>query len=257
MGALHEGHLSLIRYAASLKHQVVVSIFLNPTQFAPTEDLESYPSTPTHDLELAEQAGADLIFMPAVKTIYPNGLEAATEEAARLSLPEVATKPGLEDADRPHFFGGVCLVVGRLFDLVRPGATMFGEKDYQQLLSIREMVTMDADRFGGIQVIGRPTIREPDGLAMSSRNAYLNDETRPRALGLFTALQAVRELGDPNEAEARMRVILADHGLDVDYATVRDADSLQPPDSRTRSYRALIAARLDQVRLIDNAPTGT
>jgi pantoate--beta-alanine ligase len=254
MGALHEGHLSLIRHATTLNRRVAVSIYVNPTQFAPDEDLDTYPRSPEEDIRRAAEAGADVIFMPETGLIYPDGRDAAAEAAANLRLPPVATRPKLEDACRARFFGGVCLVVGRLFDLVRPASAIFGEKDYQQLRVIGSMVAEDPARFGGIDVVGRPTVRDPDGLAMSSRNAYLGEDQRERALGLSRALAAARTAGDPNAAEPAMRRVLVEHGLEIGYAVVRDAESLEEPTDPERPLRALIAAELDGLRLIDNAP---
>ena len=254
MGALHEGHVSLIRHAAGLGHQVVVSIFVNPTQFAPNEDLATYPRTREDDIERAREAGADVIFIPDEQVVYPGGSRAAERGAAAIQLPEVATRPGLEDACRRHFFGGVCLVVGRLFDLIRPGPAIFGEKDYQQFMVIRSMVQEQAERFEGIEVIGSPTIREPDGLAMSSRNVRLTSDTRERALGPYRALQAAGQAETPREAEASMAEVLDAHDLEIQYAVIRDAETLEAVSDDGRPMRALIAATLDGLRLIDNAP---
>ena len=252
MGALHAGHISLIEYAAAVAdgRAVVVSIFVNPTQFAPGEDYESYPRTLEADLEAARRAGAAVVFTPSVETMYPEGMPTVFEP-----LPRVAHVPRLEDRFRPHFFHGVCTVVKRLFELVQPAEAIFGEKDYQQLLVIREMVhllKMD------IKITGRPTVREADGLALSSRNAYLEAEERENALGLYLALLAAREVSQPREAEELMGKILAEHGLKTDYAVVRDADTLLPVEAGTGApRRGLIAARLGKVRLIDNMALGT
>ncbi len=257
MGAFHDGHLSLIRHAAETDRQVVVSIFVNPTQFAPDEDFETYPRTREQDIEGARDADADVVFIPDQKVVYPGGARAAERGAAAFQLPEVATRPGLEDGCRRHFFGGVCLVVGRLFDLVRPSQAIFGEKDFQQFRVIDSMVAGNPERFEDIKIIGCPTIREPDGLAMSSRNVHLDPDTRDRALGPYHALQAAREAGSPEEAEACMAEVLDAHGLKTQYAVVRDAETLEQVVDAEKPMRALIAATLDGLRLIDNAPFQT
>jgi pantoate--beta-alanine ligase len=257
MGALHAGHTALIEHAACIAagRPIVVSIFVNPTQFAPGEDYERYPRTFDEDLAKAEAAGGRIIFAPTVETMYPEGQPDRFEP-----LPHVASEPHLEEAHRPQFFHGVCLVVRRLFEMVKPTTAIFGEKDYQQLLVIREMVT----RLGlPIAIEGQPTIREADGLALSSRNAYLDGAARRRGLGLSRALAAAgneieqataaRRVVRPGEIERRMREVLAEHELVVDYAVVRDAATLLPLVALDRPARGLIAARAGEVRLIDNA----
>lgn len=253
MGALHEGHLSLIRLARSLGRPVITSIFVNPTQFGPDEDFDRYPRTIDADVELATEAGTDVVYAPSAETIYPDGVD----QPASVALPAVATDPGLEDAGRPHFFAGVCDVVGRLFDQVRPSVAIFGEKDWQQFQVIRAMVASDP-RFKDIEVRPGPIVRDPDGVAMSSRNAYIPDDARPRARGLVTALEATRGTRDPIDAESRMRAALESHGLEVEYAVIRDAETLLAPSTPDRPCRAIITARLDfdggSVRLLDNGP---
>ncbi len=253
MGALHEGHLSLIRLARSFDRPVIVSIFVNPTQFGPGEDFDRYPRTMDADVELATEAGADVIYAPSAATVYPEGVG----HVASVPLPPVATDPGLEDAGRPHFFTGVCEVVGRLFDQVRPSMAIFGEKDWQQLQVIRAMVASDP-RFKDIDVRPGPIVRDPDGVAMSSRNAYIPEDARPRARGLVTALEMIRGTRDAGEAESTMRAVLESHSLDVEYAVIRDAETLHPPATPDRPCRAIITARLDfdggTVRLLDNGP---
>ncbi|MHC4792914.1 MAG: pantoate--beta-alanine ligase [Planctomycetia bacterium] len=253
MGALHEGHLSLIRLARSFDRPVIVSIFVNPTQFGPGEDFDRYPRTMDADVELATEAGADVIYAPSAATVYPEGVG----HVASVPLPPVATDPGLEDAGRPHFFTGVCEVVGRLFDQVRPSMAIFGEKDWQQLQVIRAMVASDP-RFKDIDVRPGPIVRDPDGVAMSSRNAYIPEDARPRARGLVTALEMIRGTRDAGEAESTMRAVLESHSLDVEYAVIRDAETLRPPATPDRPCRAIITARLDfdggTVRLLDNGP---
>ncbi|HMN96858.1 MAG TPA: pantoate--beta-alanine ligase [Phycisphaerales bacterium] len=261
MGALHEGHAALLRRAATIAHAscrpdsptapVVLSIFVNPTQFAPGEDFDRYPRTFEADVALASGAGATAIFAPEVATIYPPDAAVAAP-----ALPLVATDPGLEDAARPAHFAGVCQVVARLFDLIRPRWAIFGEKDYQQLQVIRAMVAAERPRWGDLEIVAQPTIRDDDGLAMSSRNRYLAPESRDAALALSRALQAAAAAQHPRTAEAIMRRMLEFHGLAVEYAVVRDAETLLPVESLERPTRALIAARLlsggATVRLIDN-----
>jgi pantoate--beta-alanine ligase len=254
MGALHEGHGSLVRRAAADGRPVVVSIFVNPTQFGPSEDYARYPRTLDSDCALLEPLGVAAVFVPSVEAIYPRGLEAARTEAAATELPEVATRPQLEDACRPTHFGGVAFVVGRLFDLVRPGRAYFGEKDYQQLRLIEDMVAADRGRYGSLEIVPCPTIRERDGLAMSSRNRYLAPEHRDAALALSRALQIAHSAQRVATAERLMRDTLDAHGLETEYAVVRDARTLMPVTGFERPTRALIAVRLGSTRLIDNAP---
>ncbi|MEY3142116.1 MAG: pantoate--beta-alanine ligase [Planctomycetota bacterium] len=254
MGALHEGHGSLVRRAASDGRPIVVSIFVNPTQFGPNEDYARYPRTLDSDCALLEPLGVAAVFVPSVEAIYPRGLESARGEAAAVELPEVATRPQLEDACRPTHFGGVALVVGRLFDLVRPARAYFGEKDYQQLRLIEDMVAADRGRYGALEIIPCPTIRERDGLAMSSRNRYLAPEHRDASLALSRALQIAHSAQRVATAERLMRETLDAHGLETEYAVVRDARTLMPVAGFEQPTRALIAARLGSTRLIDNAP---
>jgi pantoate--beta-alanine ligase len=249
MGALHEGHLALIRRALELASPVIVSIFVNPTQFGPNEDFSRYPRTLESDIALATDAGAKIAFAPDVQTIYPPAAASPVPE-----LPGVATGPGLEDAHRPGHFAGVCQVVARLFDLVQPALAVFGEKDYQQLLVISAMVKQQSERWPGLQIVPHATVREPDGLAMSSRNRYLKPEQRDRALGLWRALTAAQARldADAESLELTMCAILKEHRLAIEYAVVRDAATLERGDDTRRPRRALIAARLEAVRLIDN-----
>ncbi len=260
MGALHEGHCALIRRGAAFGSPVVVSIFVNAHQFAPNEDLDAYPRSLNADLDAAERSGAAAVFLPEADLVFPNGVDLHCP-----SLPRVATSPGLEDACRPHFFPGVCLVVARLFDLLLPARAVFGEKDWQQLKVIETMVRDDAERFP-LDIVGCPTSRDTDGLALSSRNAYLDERQRGRATALWRALQLAQSADGVVTAENAMSTCLSAAGLEVEYAVVRDAQTLEPLDainedrlhlSNPRSFpamRALIAARLDNVRLIDNAP---
>ena len=252
MGALHEGHASLVRQAVRSGLPAVATVFVNPTQFAPHEDFAKYPRTLDADVAIAERAGATAVFAPAVETMYPAGQDAARAESAAFPLPAVAREPGLEDACRPGHFGGVCQVVARLFDLARPALAIFGEKDYQQLRVLTEMVAESGGRWGALRVEPGPTVREPDGLAMSSRNRYMRPEQRDQALGLVRALQVAASAQHPATAERLMHETLSGHGLQVEYAVVRDARTLLPVAGFERPTRAVIAARLDTVRLIDN-----
>ncbi|MCE9620425.1 MAG: pantoate--beta-alanine ligase [Planctomycetes bacterium] len=257
MGALHAGHASLVERAAASRLPVVVTIFVNPTQFAPGEDFARYPRTLEADQELCRKAGAHAIFIPAVEELYPHGVAAAGAEAAAMVLPDVATRPGLEDAHRPAHFAGVLQIVAKLFDLCRPVAAYFGEKDFQQLRAVQEMVRLASGRWPDLAVHACPTIREPDGLAMSSRNRYLKPVQRKSALGLSKALGAADAMaqsgGDPAAVEGEMRRVLQGHGLVIDYAAVRSSETLLPLKEIRRGSRALVAARLEGVRLIDNA----
>jgi len=254
MGALHEGHGSLVTRARADGRPVVVSIFVNPTQFGPREDYARYPRTLDSDCALLEPLGAAAVFVPSAEAIYPRGLEAARDEAAAIALPEVATAPRLEDACRPTHFGGVALVVGRLFDLVRPAAAYFGEKDFQQLRLVQDMVEADRGRFGELRIVPCPTIRERDGVAMSSRNRYLSADERTAAIALSRAMQVAHSAQRVETAERLMRDTLESFGLEVEYAVVRDARTLLPVTGFERPTRALIAARLGRTRLIDNSP---
>ncbi len=254
MGALHDGHLELIRTAAAQGGPVVVSIFVNPTQFTDSGDLDRYPRTLDQDRDAAAAAGADFIFAPAVDVIYPPDSPIPVPP-----LPDVAFRPRLEDAERPGHFDGVCQVVSRLFDLVQPRLAFFGEKDFQQICVIRAMVNGCPERWEGLEIVGCPTVREPDGLARSSRNTQLRDSSRADAVGLFRALSEAAEIvrADPSIAPSvvqdRMVRTLEGHNLDVDYAAVREPHNLRPIKDFTSPARALIAARTGGVRLIDNA----
>src|ERR1700752_737870 len=225
MGALHDGHVSLVRLAKRRAAKVVVSIFVNPTQFAPTEDFGSYPRTWKSDVAKLVAEGVDLIWNPDVKTMYPDGF------ATRI-VPEGPATAGLEDRLRPQFFGGVATVVGKLFTQVRPDFAIFGEKDYQQL---RVVTRMAADLDLGVKVIGSRTVRERDGLAMSSRNVYLSPEERRTAPGFFKAMkESVRLLrggADIGQAMAAGHEIITAAGFALDYFELRHAKTLAPVTS--------------------------
>ena len=271
MGALHEGHASLIRTARATGRPVLLTIFVNPTQFGPSEDLAKYPRTLAADLALAAAAGADAVFVPSVEAIYPKGVESALHEADSLALPAVAREPRLEDACRPSHFAGVAQVVATLFDLCRPQLAVFGEKDFQQLRVITELVRASPNRWPGLTIVPSATIREADGLAMSSRNRYLSTAQRERALAIHRALLAAQSilhgLRAPTQsaiaeaaaiagAEAAMRTALAEADCAVQYAAVRSAATLASPTSAA-PLRALIAATVDGIRLIDNLEVWT
>ena len=285
MGALHEGHFELIRRAVRDGLPPLVSIFVNPTQFAPHEDFSRYPRTLDADARGCEAAGAVAVFVPTVEMMYPRGLARAQEEASALHLPPVAIRPRLEDACRPTHFSGVCQVVARLFELCQPQRAYFGEKDFQQLRVITQMVEISRaqaqaahgqaartqDESCTPQIVPCPTVRDADGLALSSRNRFLQPHERDRALGVSRALRRAQEILRQQEnatedaakktiaaAEAAMHEELERHQLQIEYAVVRDATSLEPaqlnaPPRQPPALRALIAARLGAVRLIDNA----
>jgi pantoate--beta-alanine ligase len=250
MGALHEGHASLIDVArARTDGPVVVSIFVNPLQFGKGEDLDRYPRTLAADTALCAAHGADLIFAPAVEEVYPGG------------EPQVRIDPGplaelLEGAARPGHFAGVLTVVAKLFGLVAPDLAVFGEKDYQQLTLIRRMV---ADLCQGVEVVGAPTIRDPDGLAMSSRNRYLSPAERDAALALSRALRAAVAAGSDGAQAALAAAgaeLAAEPAVALDYLVLTDP-ALQAlaahPQPGTQA-RVLVAAKVGSTRLLDNLP---
>lgn len=247
MGALHDGHVSLVRLARRRAAKVVVSIFVNPAQFAPTEDFGSYPRTWKSDIAKLAAEDVDLIWNPDVKTMYPDGF------ATRI-VPEGPAVAGLEDRFRPHFFGGVATVVGKLFTQVRPDLAIFGEKDFQQL---RVVARMAGDLDLRVRVVGSRTVRERDGLAMSSRNVYLSAEERQTAPVLYRAMkESVRRLRAGDEAAAAMAgsaAMITAAGFALDYFEVRHAETLAPIGSlKDGPMRILVAAKLGKTRLIDN-----
>jgi len=247
MGNLHAGHQSLVDLARRNADRVVASVFVNPTQFGPDEDFARYPRTPEADAECLARAGCDLLFLPGVDAMYPLGVEAAV----RIRVPGLADV--LEGAARPGHFDGVASVVARLFNLVRPDVALFGRKDYQQLQVIRHMVR---DLAFAIDIVPGPTVREPDGLAMSSRNQYLAAEERRVAVEIIRNLHTMREQAAQGlpiagiEQEAVERLGAA--GFAVDYAVVRRADLGRPEAGNEPGLIGLVAARLGRTRLIDN-----
>lgn len=252
MGALHEGHLRLIRSARGHAPAVIVSVFVNPTQFGPHEDFARYPRPIERDTALCQQAGALGLFNPGPEEMYPPG-----QTDCQVSVPRLAR--GLEADQRPGHFDGVCRVVAKLFSLVRPDFALFGMKDYQQL---RVIEAMTHDLFMPVRIVACPTVREADGLAMSSRNAYLTADQRPRATALIRALRRASDrvltghVRDPAELENQMRRDIEADGLTVDYAAVRHPRTLSPVDridpAAEGGVVALVAARLGAVRLLDN-----
>ncbi len=248
MGALHDGHLALVARSRTLADVTITTLFVNPTQFAANEDLARYPRTEAADAALLEAAKCDILFAPPVEQMYPAGFVTAVH----LEGPAAA---GLEDRFRPGHFSGVATVVAKLFQQTAADVAVFGEKDWQQLAVVRRMAR-DLDM--PIDIVGLPTVREPDGLAMSSRNRYLSPDERLKAPILFQAMQTVSasvRTGSPLEAAlAKGRSSITAAGFDIDYFEARDGTSLAPvmDGARASSIRLLLAARLGNVRLIDN-----
>jgi len=247
MGALHRGHLALVKEARRRADRVVVSIFVNPTQFAPTEDFGSYPRTFETDIAALSEAAVELVWAPTADVMYPEGFSTRIEPAG-------AAKAGLEDKFRPHFFGGVATVVAKLFTQATPDVAIFGQKDYQQL---RVVTQMAKDLDLPVKVVGIPTVRERDGLALSSRNAYLSDAERAVAPTLARVLNACA--GRINRREPIEMVLeegiaeLRHAGFAVDYLEARHALTLAPMASlKDGPIRLLVAAKLGKTRLIDN-----
>ena len=247
MGALHEGHLSLVRLAQARADRVVVSIFVNPTQFGPKEDLEHYPRDLAGDLSKLRGRGVDVVFTPNVREMYPEG-DATWVEVERLS-------EGMCGRHRPGHFRGVTTVVARLFNAARPHVALFGEKDYQQLVLIRRMAR---DLLFDLEIVAGPTVREPDGLAMSSRNAFLTPEARQQARALNAALHEVRELVRSGELDAERLLAAARNRIEkeplaeIDYIEIRDAETLEPLGRLDRRAVMGLAVRFAATRLIDN-----
>lgn len=247
MGFLHEGHLSLIRCCRSECRTAVVSIFVNPTQFGPNEDLGAYPRDLPADLRKCEAEGVDLVFCPSPHEMYPEG------HAAFVEVEGVSAR--WEGASRPTHFRGVATIVTKLFRTVRPARAYFGEKDYQQLQVVRRLT---ADLSLDVDVVACPTVREPDGLALSSRNVHLVGRDRERARALFAALQAACEAVAKGQTSGQRlcsvmtQTVARFDGVELDYAAVVDAETLEPAQFVGGRARALIAARVGGVRLIDN-----
>jgi len=245
MGALHAGHIALIEAAKRPGRRIVASIFVNPRQFGAGEDLSRYPRREATDSQMLTRAGCDVLWAPPVEEVYPAGF------ATNVSVGGVSA--GMDGAARPGHFDGVATVVAKLFNQVRPDAALFGEKDFQQLAVIRRMV---ADLDFDIEIIGVPTQREDDGLALSSRNIYLDEGERVRAVALPRALGvAAREIGrggDVSTAIAGAHDMLTGAGFAIDYVCLVDADTLTEHPEPGRPLRLLAAARLGSTRLIDN-----
>ena len=246
MGALHEGHQALLRAAREANTSLLATIFVNPRQFGPNDDLGRYPRPFDADLARCEKAGVDVVWAPSVAEVYRSG------------EPQITVEPGplateLEGASRPGHFAGVLTVVAKLLHLIRPDRAYFGEKDFQQLTLIHRMV---ADLDFDVEIVGVPTVREPDGLALSSRNVYLSAAERERAVALSAALQAAAKTAargaGTDDILASGCEVLAAAGLDVDYFVLRGADL--GPAPRVGHARLLVAARVGGTRLIDNMP---
>ncbi len=248
MGNLHTGHIALVKQAQKLAERVVVSIFVNPLQFGPKEDFGAYPRTPDADRLQLAAAGADLLFTPEVEEMYPQGMDAVT----RVEVPGLSGI--LDGASRPGHFTGVATVVSKLFNMVQPDVAIFGDKDYQQLLVIRRMT---ADLCMPIEIVGHPTVREADGLAMSSRNQYLTKAERGQAPLLQRVLRETAQAlkggrRDFAALQSHAQQQLAEGGFRPDYVEIRQADTLAPASDEDQRFVVLGAAWLGKARLIDN-----
>ena len=247
MGYLHEGHLSLVREARARDRSVVASIFVNPTQFGPSEDFQKYPRNTEGDLSLLEGLATDIVFMPSAAGMYPEGFSAWVEVGGITQR--------LEGASRPTHFRGVTTIVAKLFNIVQPTHAYFGQKDAQQALVIQKMVT-DLDM--NLEVVVLPTVREPDGLAMSSRNSYLSPEQRQAAVVLYKSLMLARELWERGERDAetirrQMADLIGKEPLaDVDYISIADASTLEEPAVIDKPVLISLAVKIGPTRLIDN-----
>lgn len=247
MGYFHQGHLSLMEYGRTVGDRLVVSLFVNPTQFGPNEDLAQYPRDLERDAAMARKVGVDFLYTPDAAEMYPPGYQTSVTV-------EHLTR-GLCGASRPGHFLGVATVVLKLFNQVEPHVAIFGEKDYQQLMVVKRMA---ADLDLPITIVGRPIFREPDGLAMSSRNTYLNPEERRAALCLYRALNAARELvlsgakSRESILEAVRQIITSTPHTDIDYLALVDPETLQEVESIQGEARLLLAVRINKTRLIDN-----
>ncbi len=247
MGYLHEGHLSLVRQAKKENPSVVVSIFVNPTQFGPQEDLKSYPRDTERDLALLEKEGTDIVFMPSAAEMYPARFSSWVE------VGEITRR--LEGASRPTHFRGVTTVCAKLFNIVQPTKAYFGQKDAQQLIVIKKMV---ADLDMNLEIVACPTVREPDGLAMSSRNTYLNPEERKAATVLYQTLTLAKQLWSQGEKDAerirqQMTALIQKQPLaKIDYASTADTETLDELDTISPPALVSMAVRIGKTRLIDN-----
>jgi len=248
MGYLHEGHLSLVRCAKNNNDLVVVSIFVNPTQFGKGEDYDRYPRDLERDLKLLQKEGVEIVFAPSVEDMYPQGYSTFVEET------ELSKR--WEGEFRPGHFKGVCTVVLKLFNIVKPDRAYFGEKDYQQLKVIQKMVK---DLNLDIEIIGCPIVREKDGLAMSSRNTYLSEEERKQATAIYQSFQYAQKLvkeglKDPRKLEEEIKGFLKRFPLikEIDYVAVVDPETLEPAQEIKGGERILVAVRMPSARLIDN-----
>jgi pantoate--beta-alanine ligase len=247
MGFLHEGHLSLMRLGRSLADCLVVSIFVNPTQFGPGEDFESYPRNTEQDRKKVKKEGADILFLPDAAELYPEGFETFVR------LDNLPNK--LCGLSRPQHFQGVTTIVAKLFNLVQPNVAIFGKKDYQQWIIIRRMVR---DLNMDIEVVGGPIVREPDGLAMSSRNSYLEKDQRSKALCLYHALSAGSKAvtaGERNSDTIKQEVIRsisAHEGVNIEYVVLCDPETLENVNQINRPVLMALAVKVGKTRLIDN-----
>ncbi|MBW2038555.1 MAG: pantoate--beta-alanine ligase [Deltaproteobacteria bacterium] len=247
MGYLHEGHLSLMREGRKRGDVLIISIFVNPTQFGPGEDYEKYPRDMKRDLKLAQKVGVDIVFTPSVQEMYPTRFQTSVEV-------EKVTK-NLCGISRPHHFRGVTTVVAKLFNIVKPHLALFGQKDYQQLVTIKRMV---GDLNMDIEIIGMPTVREADGLAMSSRNAYLNPKKRKAAQSLYRSLLMGEELFRQGTRSAKVilqkirEIIEAEKSAQIDYAKICDPQTLEDIEEIEDEAVIALAVRIGRTRLIDN-----
>ena len=251
MGYFHEGHMSLVRRARAENASVVVSIFVNPTQFGPQDDFNSYPRDPQRDLAMLKKEKTDIVFMPSVAEMYPPGFNSWVE------VKKVAER--LEGASRPNHFRGVATVVAKLFDIVQPTKAYFGQKDAQQTIVIKKMV---ADLNMNLEIIVMPTVREPDGLAMSSRNVFLSFEQRQAAAVIYQALVLAQELWSKGERDAekirqQMRALISKEPLaEIDYISIADTETLDEMDTVKAPAVVSLAVKMGKVRLIDNVVMG-
>ncbi|OGP53204.1 MAG: pantoate--beta-alanine ligase [Deltaproteobacteria bacterium RBG_13_52_11] len=247
MGYLHTGHLSLMREGRKRGDVLAISIFVNPTQFGPGEDYGRYPRDLKQDLKLVQGAGVDIVFTPSAQEMYSDGFQTSVDV-------ERVTQ-NLCGISRPHHFRGVTTVVAKLFNIVKPHLAFFGQKDYQQLITIKQMVE---DLNMDIEVIGMPTIREPDGLAMSSRNAYLNSKKRKEVLSLYRSLGKAEELFGQGERSAATilqevrRIIEQENSVTIDYVKICDARTLEDIDEIKGEAVIAVAVKIGKTRLIDN-----